>query len=68
MTTAPYEVEVECPKCGTVFRDWLRDSVNLMLERDMTDDEVEEQLSVTCPRCGHREYGLGLIVDDGGSR
>ena len=62
MTTPAYEVEVKCEVCGETYSDWRRDSVNLMLS-PMTEEEVEEQLSTRCPTCGHRDYGLGLIVD-----
>lgn len=62
MTTPAYEVEVQCERCGHVYTDWRRDSVNTMLG-SWTDEEVDEQLSTTCPVCGHRDYGLGLIVD-----
>ena len=62
MTTPSYEVQVECEACGEVYSDWRRDSVNLMLS-PMTEEEVEEQLSTRCPTCGHRDFGLGLIVD-----
>ena len=62
MTTPVYEVQVECEACGEIYSDWRRDSVNLMLS-PMTEEEVEEQLSTRCPTCGHRDFGLGLIVD-----
>ena len=62
MTTPAYEVKVECEACGEVYCDWRRDSVNLMLD-PMAEDEIEEQLSTRCPTCGHRDYGLGLIVE-----
>lgn len=62
MTTPMYEVEIICDQCGEDYVDWRRDSVNLMLS-PMTDDEVDEQLSTTCPWCGHRDYGLGLVFD-----
>ena len=55
-------MQVECEACGEVYSDWRRDSVNLMLS-PMTEEEVEEQLSTRCPTCGHRDFGLGLIVD-----
>jgi len=62
VTTPAYEVQVECEACGEIYSDWRRDSVNLMLS-PMTEEEVEEQLSTRCPACGHRDFGLGLIVD-----
>jgi len=64
VTTPMYEVEVICEQCGEDYVDWRRDSVNLMLS-PMTDDEVDEQLSTTCPWCGYRDYGLGLVFDWG---
>lgn len=65
MTTPMYEVEVVCVRCGEEFKDWRRDSINLGLSGEMDQDEIEDQLSVMCPRCGHREFGVGLIVDVG---
>lgn len=62
MTTPSYEIEVNCEACGEICADWRRDSVNLMLS-PMTEEEVEEQLLTRCPTCGHRDFGLGLIVD-----
>ena len=62
MTTPAYEIEVDCEACGEIYSDWRRDSVNLAVSR-MTEEEVDEQLSTTCPACGHRDYGFGLIVD-----
>ena len=62
MTTPAYEVEVERETCGEIYSDWRRNSVNLMLS-PMTEEEVEEQLSTRCPASGHRDFGLGLIVD-----
>jgi len=62
VTTPAYEIEVNCEACGETYADWRRDSVNLTVS-PMTDEEVDEQLSTTCPACGHRDYGLGLIVD-----
>lgn len=66
MTTAPYEVEVRCEGCGVLFRGWRRNSVNLRLD-PMSDDDLDDALSVQCPACGHRDWGVGLVVDDGGA-
>ena len=62
VTTPAYEIEANCEACGETYADWRRDSVNLMVS-PMTEEEVDEQLSTTCPACGHRDSGLGLIVD-----
>jgi len=62
VTTPMYEVEVECPRCGLDYTAWRRDSINLMLS-PMTEAEIEAQLSTTCPSCGYRDFGVGLVVD-----
>ena len=62
MTTPMYEVQVECPRCGFEYTGWRRDSVNLLLS-PMTEAETQDQLSTICPSCGHRDFGVGLIVD-----
>ena len=63
MTTPAYEVSVECPKCGEEFRDWIRNSINLGLGESWTEEEIDEQFSVRCPQCGHREFTGGLIME-----
>ena len=62
MATPTYEIEVNCEACGETYADWRRDSVNLTAS-SMTEEEVDEQLSTTCPACAHQDVGLGLIVD-----
>ena len=54
MTSPPREVEVECPRCGMWFSDWIRDSINLSLGEEWTDEEIEEATSVKRPECGWR--------------
>jgi len=41
----------------------VRDSINLSLGVEWTDEEIEEATSVTCPACGHRVGFDALIVE-----
>jgi len=36
------------------FSDWIRDSINLSLGEEWTDEEIEEATSVKRPECGWR--------------
>jgi hypothetical protein len=66
MTSPPQEITVKCPKCGKVYEDWYRASVNLMLD-DFDDDYLDECSSATCPDCGYKiEFDI-LIVDKEGT-
>lgn len=62
MTTPMYEVEVLCVRCGTHYSDWRRDSVNLSLSNDLSEQEIDDQLTTKCPTCGLRDTVLGLII------
>ena len=62
MTTPMYEVEIFCDRCGTEYSDWRRDSVNLSLSPNLSQQEIDDQLTTKCPTCGLRDTGLGLIV------
>jgi uncharacterized protein (UPF0212 family) len=65
--TSPVEtITVKCPKCGNVFKDWYRASVNLMID-DFDDEYLDECSSAICPQCGYKvEFGT-LIVDSEGT-
>ncbi len=53
MTSPPQQIRVECPRCGPVFEDWMRGSVNLDLEGwDPDAPEVQEYLR-ECSTCRH---------------
>ncbi len=61
MTSPPEQVEVRCPNCETVYKDWYRPSINMMIE-DWTDEELREATTATCPSCSHTVDFGGLIV------
>ena len=53
MTSPIEDITVQCPKCGNLYEDWYRGSVNLDL--DPFDDEYLDQCSsATCPECQHK--------------
>jgi hypothetical protein len=62
MTSPPRQVEVECPDYGTIFSDWLRDSINLTLGEEWSDEEILEATTVRCPTCGWQGGTDSLIV------
>jgi predicted RNA-binding Zn-ribbon protein involved in translation (DUF1610 family) len=67
--TSPVEtISVACPKCGTVYDDWARGSINLGLEGWNPDDpEVREYLrqceTATCPSCGNVVESDTLVIE-----
>lgn len=63
--TSPIEtVEIECPRCGTIYRDWYRASINLRLSPDLGDPEYLRQASTaTCPDCGFEVAFETLLAD-----
>ena len=64
MTSPVEEIRVQCPRCGTVFDDWTRGSLNLDLD-DVDDDYVRACATATCPSCGEVVALSTLIVRDG---
>ena len=62
MTTPMYEVTVECENCFTTYSGFRRDSINLMLSPDLDESDIDEQLSTTCPNCGHKDFGVGMLI------
>ena len=50
MTSPPEEITVECPKCGHIYQDWFRGSVNLDLD-DFDEEYLDQCSSATCPEC-----------------
>ena len=48
MTSPPKQIRVRCRKCGHVYEDWIRPSINLMMD-DFDQDYLDEASSVTCP-------------------
>ncbi len=66
MTSPPENITVTCPKCGKVYEDWYRASVNLALD-DFDDDYLEQCSSATCPACGFKVRFENLVVDRDGT-
>jgi len=44
---------VECPKCGHVYEDLFRGSVNLDLD-PFGEEHLDQCSSATCPECQHK--------------
>ena len=64
MTSPPEEITVECPKCGHLYKDWFRGSVNLDLH-DFDEKYVGQCSSATCPECQQKVTLDVLVVEDG---
>ena len=55
----------ECPKCGGVYSDWYRPSINLTLEH-FDEEYLEEASTSTCPECGHKvRHNVLTVREDG---
>lgn len=61
MTSPPQNIEVKCPKCGHVYSDWHRPSINLTLE-DFDDEYLEAASTSICPECHYKVHHDVLIV------
>jgi len=57
-----FEVTVEYEKCFTTYSIFRRDSINLMLSPALEQSEIDDQLSTTCPNCGHKDFGVGILI------
>ena len=65
MTSPPEPIMVTCPGCGTLYPDWYRPSINLMIEH-FDEEYLKEASSATCPSCGHRvELDVLVVGEDG---
>lgn len=64
MTSPPTKIEVECPRCATVYDDWYRASINLDLD-DFDDEYRRDAATATCPNCGHVIEMETLVVEHG---
>ena len=66
MTSPAEQITVECPKCGHVYDDWHRASINADLDPAMAADAeyVRAASTATCPKCEH-VVDLGTLVVDG---
>lgn len=65
MTSPPKKVKVKCPKCGQVYDDWYRPSIDLALDH-FDDEYIEEATTATCPHCKHKVSFEVLIVREDG--
>lgn len=66
MTSPPEKITVECPKCGHVYEDWFRASINADLDPELAADAdyMRRASTATCPKCGDVvEFGT-LVVHD----
>ena len=66
MTSPPRQVDVHCPECATVYRDWIRPSINLTLE-DFDDEYMDKATSAICPNCGRKVQLDCLVVGRDGT-
>jgi uncharacterized Zn finger protein len=64
MTSPVTKIEVECPRCASVYEDWYRASINLNLD-DFDDEYLREAATATCPTCGHVIDLDTLVVEHG---
>ena len=64
MTSPPEEITVQCPKCGHLYEDWTRASVNLDLD-DFDEEYLESCSTATCSHCQHKVNLDVLVVEDG---
>ncbi|KLV06986.1 hypothetical protein ABT56_07510 [Photobacterium aquae] len=58
------DIEVVCEKCGTIYQDWMRGSVNLDLD-DFDEEYIDKCSSSVCPKCQHKVYHSALVVKNG---
>jgi hypothetical protein len=64
MTSPVTKIEVECPRCASVYEDWYRASINLGLD-DFDDEYLRKAATATCPTCGHVIELETLVVEHG---
>lgn len=50
MTSPPETIEVTCPACKHIYKDWWRPSINLSLDH-FDDEYLREASTATCPKC-----------------
>ena len=61
MTSPIEDITVECPKCGHLYQDWFRGSVNLDLD-DFDEEYLDQCSSATCPEVT-RGHTLSLLTE-----
>jgi predicted RNA-binding Zn-ribbon protein involved in translation (DUF1610 family) len=63
MTSPVEEIQVTCPGCGNVYRDWHRASFNFNLGEEFSEEYIDQATSATCPKCGLKVRLTALFVD-----
>jgi predicted RNA-binding Zn-ribbon protein involved in translation (DUF1610 family) len=63
VTSPPKQIEIECPRCGEVYIDWYRPSMNLELD-DFDEKYIDEASSAVCPKCGYKVRFETLLIED----
>ena len=61
MTSPVEKIQVKCPKCGALYEDWHRASINIGLDH-FDEEYIEEATTSTCPHCKHKVSHEVLIV------
>ena len=66
MTSPIRQIKVYCPKCGYLYEDWHRGSINFDLDPEMDDEKyLDECSSAICPECKHKvDLGTLKIEED----
>lgn len=65
MTSPPQDINVKCPKCGLIYQDWYRPSINLSLD-NFDEAYMDAATSSTCPTCKFKVSHEVLIVSEDG--
>jgi hypothetical protein len=65
MTSPPEKITIQCPRCGEVYEDWYRATVNLGLD-DFDEEYLRQCSTAACPKCGHEvKFDLLVVERDG---
>jgi Zn finger protein HypA/HybF involved in hydrogenase expression len=64
MTSPIEKIEVLCEKCGNIYEDWHRVSINLDL-CDFDEEYLKEASTAFCPKCNFKVSLDSLIVKNG---
>ena len=65
MTSPPEKIKIKCPKCGTIYDDWYRPSINLTLD-NFDEDYIEDASTSVCPNCKYVVLHNVLTVREDG--
>jgi predicted RNA-binding Zn-ribbon protein involved in translation (DUF1610 family) len=65
MTSPPEKITIQCPRCGEVYEDWYRATVNRGLD-DFDEEYLRQCFKAACPKCGHEvKFDLLVVERDG---